>query len=362
MVNIRPDPAHPRGGYACITLEASQINATEVSLTIRNQFNDKYLGQDGWQGVKAYFGPYAVEISGDTAKLVVGTEIVNHLEEYTPLSIGIDGKEFEASWPDDIAHGPPAAIVGGVAPSPQARAEGTGPTLVGKAKDKPDETDNDPGNGTANETNKAGEGLQQNVTEGASDATASQEKSKTGLLIGIAVLLLAVVGGGAYWFMTQDAPVPVAEDPAPTETETVVLAEPEPLPEPANPCSDEALDAAAAENYGALIELLGQCSRSVSADSALLLIERGVAQEDARALATMGSFYDGSVEIDVLETEMGLTFADNPARAAEYYARAIAAGDGVGASDALGEVCERLRTVGDTLSQSALQDFCATSQ
>ncbi|MEL7012559.1 MAG: hypothetical protein AAFO72_04680 [Pseudomonadota bacterium] len=360
MVDIRPDPAHPRGGYACITLDANAISGTEVSLTIRNQFNDKYLGQDGWQGVKAYFGPYVVETSGDTAKLVVGTEIVNHLEEYTPLSIGIDGKEFEASWPDDIAQGPPAARVGGVAPSPQARAADTGPNLVGKAKDAPEEA-------TEAEEPEQVETTPSDTDSGVAPKAggdSDQQKSKTGLFAALGVLLLALIGGGAYWLMTQDPPPekPEIVEEEKEETEEVVVVKPVPVPVPSDPCSDDALETAVGDGYGVLVDLLGQCSSSVSADTALILIERGVAQEDAQALAMMGHFYDGSIDIDALEKDMGLTFADNPPRAAEYYARAVKAGDGVGAAEALADVCERLQGAGDTLSQSAMQDYCQASQ
>ncbi|MEM9551119.1 MAG: hypothetical protein AAGA05_08090, partial [Pseudomonadota bacterium] len=106
---IQPDPAHPRGGYARISFDASAVSDAAVSITLRNSFNDKYLGEGGWQAGKAYFGPYDVTVAGDKAEFVVGTEIVNLVEEYTPLAIGIGDREFETSWPDDIKEGPPAA-------------------------------------------------------------------------------------------------------------------------------------------------------------------------------------------------------------------------------------------------------------
>jgi hypothetical protein len=61
---------------------------------------------------------------------------------------------------------------------------------------------------------------------------------------------------------------------------------------------------------------------------------------------------------------MGLSFADNPARAAEYYARALAAdtasdADPGGAVAALEAVCARLDQLADTLSRGAYDQYCA---
>lgn len=143
-MHIEPDPAHPRGGYALISLNPGDVADPAVSLTIRNSFNDKYLGAAGWQSDKAFFGPYDVQVKGDQAQFIVGSEIVNQIEEYTMLMIGIGDREYEVSWPDDVMQGPPAATIGGVSASPHKASAGTGPTLVGKAKPEPEPEPVDP--------------------------------------------------------------------------------------------------------------------------------------------------------------------------------------------------------------------------
>ena len=354
-MSIRPDSAHPRGGYARITLDAGAVDGTEVSLTIRNSFNDKYLGTDGWQAGRAYFGPYRVDVSGEQAEFVVGTEIVNLVEEYTPLSIGLGEKEFEVSWPDDIKHGPPAATIGGVSPTPPKPSGDNGPVLVGKAPEvKPEprpkkETETEgktEGTGADGVDFAPGPGSQKT-----DDHTVARPRKNTGLIIAGAAMFAAVVAGGTYWYLSQPDPVVPVE----ISGGSVV----EPPPPPPDPCSEAGLAAAGANGYEAVLEQLSSCGGAVSPDTALGLIETGVDANDPAALAALGRLYDDAAVIEGVETEMGLTFSDNPARAAEYYSRAIEAGDGSGAAEALAGVCERLNQSNDTLSESAREDFCA---
>lgn len=345
---IRPDPAHPRGGYAGIQVGADAVSGPEVSLTLRNSFNDKYLGEDGWQSEKAFFGPYSVRAEGDKAEFVVGTEIVNQIEEYTALVIAVDGREFEVSWPDDIRPGPPAATVGGVSATPPKTSADTGPTLVGKVREEPEPVEApEPEEPTVVDEPEAG-------AKPDTDA-ATLANGKGGSRVGIIalVVLLALAGaGGLYWFLTQDEPVAETEEDEEQETDEIVVPEPD-------PCSPDGLNALVTNGYGGLIAGLQACDGLISADDALGLIEQGVDAGDPAALVAMGQLYDGDVDIDIVETRMGLTLTDDPSRAAEYYARAVQAGDGVGAAEALAQVCTGLETATDTLSQGAWQDYCA---
>lgn len=351
MLSIKPDPAHPRGGYAVISIDESAMADDTVTLTIRNSFNERYLGEDGWQAGKAYFGPYPVVVDGGRAAFVVGTEIVNLIEEYTPIAIGLGSVEHETSWPDDIMQGPAAATVGGVSPTSPLQDTSSGPTLVGKSRN--------PGPKDLKLSNVDDTGL---VTDPAPpepvpseplEAGVETAKSKSALVWPIILLLIAAIAGGAYWFLTQNEPV------ASTPPEPVVVPEPvQPEPAPEDQCSPAALGSKAGEGYGALLEQLSSCGTAVTADTALGLLEKGVAAEDPAALHALGRMYDQDLVIEVIETDIGLTFGDNPARAVEYYARARDAGDGVGAAEALVQVCERLATSSDTLSQGAFEDFC----
>ncbi|MEM6824595.1 MAG: hypothetical protein AAF566_05750 [Pseudomonadota bacterium] len=368
MLTIGPDPAHPHGGYAIIVLESDPAASAEISLAIRNSFNEKYLGEAGWQSVKAYFGPYRAEVEDGKAQFVVGTEIVNHIEEYTPITLEIGGQEFSASWPDDIMHGPPAATVGGVSPTPPLAGGDTGPVLVGSARTKEpkanlggeEDFERDPG------TTDPSHQEQPAGAEAAPETAAPEAKSRTPAILGGLGILAVLLAAGAYWYVSQARQPQPAQDPVeplPLEEPTPApepkpVPEPRPVPEPEDLCTTGALRGLAGESHSALIDGLVGCGASVSADAALSLIENGVAEGDPAALMTLGKLYDGEVDIDVLETDIGLTFADNAARAAEYYARARDAGDGVGAEEALGTLCARLAEANDTLSLGAFEDFC----
>ncbi|WP_158964924.1 SEL1-like repeat protein [Chachezhania sediminis] len=354
---IRPDPDHPLGGYACIGIDAGAATGDTVGITLRNSFNDKYLGADGWQSEKAYFGPYALRPAGDRLEFIVGTEIVNQVEEYTALVIEIGGREFEVSWPDDIKQGPPAATVGGVHATPPKPGAAKGPTLVGKAKEEPKPED------------PQGEDRKEEVPvpppppppprpaapvtpkRSAPPAPETGGGRKWGLITGLVVLVL-LAAAATFWVLTRDEERKLEALPFDTSEEAAET------PAPA-PCSVAGLAAVVSRGYGPVIEQLRVCGARISADAALGLLEQGVDAGDPAALAALGKLYDAGVTIDGVETTMGLTFQDNPARAAEYYSRAVNAGDGVGAAEALGQVCARLAEATDTLSRSARQDFCS---
>lgn len=147
------------------------------------------------------------------------------------------------------------------------------------------------------------------------------------------------------------APAPAAEsDPPPAEAQAVAAA-------PADPCASAALDATAAEGFAALAGQLRACAGSLSADDALGYVEAAANRGDAAALTLFGRLYDGSETDAALETRMGLTFGDADPRAAEYYARAVAAGSDE-AAGLLAAVCARLSGASDTLARSAAEDHC----
>ena len=124
------------------------------------------------------------------------------------------------------------------------------------------------------------------------------------------------------------------------------------------PCATETLDAAFGTGFAALSDLLRDCTTQVSADDALRYVERAANAGDAAALALFGTLYDGERTDPAIETDIGLTFADAPDRAAGYYARAVEAGSDT-AADYLQATCVRLEGLSDTLSQGAFADHCA---
>lgn len=333
MIAITPDPAHPRGGYARISIPAADVPEGPISITIRNSFNDKFLGQGGWQAGKAFFGPYDVNASGDRAEFIIGAEVVNLIEEYTALAITIGEREYEISWPDDIMEGPPAATVGGVSVTPHAARGNTGPALVGKAKPDEEVPDTD---AVAETTKTPGEtGTATQAADVPHTTQHSKSSSRTPLFAGIGLVAVLAVAGAFWYFVLRTEPLAL------------------------DTCSDEGLRTAAADSgFASVLETLQTCGTAASEDAAFLLLEDAIDANDALALASMGRLYDQSEQAEVLETDFALSYSDTPPRAAEYYSRAVAAGDGVGAAEALTAICARLLSSSDTLSVRAHQEYC----
>jgi hypothetical protein len=88
-----------------------------------------------------------------------------------------------------------------------------------------------------------------------------------------------------------------------------------------------------------------------------LLIEDGAAADDPAALLLFGTLYDAEVLDPDFETAIGLAFSDSPAIAADYYARARAAGAD-GADARLQSACARLGALDDTTSRSVHDRLC----
>ncbi len=174
-----------------------------------------------------------------------------------------------------------------------------------------------------------------------------------------ALLLAALAVGG--WFLLRNAepePVPPVEAPAPVVAPPdPAPAAPAPAPEPAPACDAAALAALADQPFPAIASALAACGQAVTPDAALSLVDAAAARGDGGALLLLGQLYDGESTEPEFETRIGLGFGDNPAQAADYYARAKAAG-ATGAAALLAPVCERLSTRGDTLSLSAFEDHC----
>ncbi|MCV6592379.1 MAG: hypothetical protein OIF48_05460 [Silicimonas sp.] len=346
MIDIRPDPKRPRGGFAEITVDGVSPGETPVEIRVFNSFLEKWLGPDGWQPNPHGFAPRATEAGGDWMRLIVGPDIVNQIEEDTPIRIEIGETAFNTYWPDDINHGPDVAIGGDLAGT-GAKAVATTPKPVTQMPQTPEpeapvdedaEAEDPPEDDTDAEE----------VGETEEDGT---PPSKRGALVMWGAALL-IVGAGIVWYLLQSAPETPPEAPpaqAATEPET-------PRPS-ADPCATDQLTTLAAEGFAPLAQQLRGCGGAISADAALGFVERAAAAEDPDALALFGALYDKSVEEAEIKGTIGLSFGDDPARAAEYYARAAKAGSEDG-RQRLTAICRRLLLEGDTLSQSAHEDFC----
>ncbi|WP_425092550.1 hypothetical protein [Tropicimonas sp. S265A] len=359
MIDVRPDPAHPRGGYAVLSFDGASVPDESVSVDVFDLYNELYLGKAGWQPERHSFGPYPVDRSGGEAKVVLGPEVVDHLEEFATIRLTLGALSGDVSWPDDIVHSPKAAT------SDSAIKFGSGPAAPAVAapiKLREPEPETEPEVATpsqAEEDAPAAPREEVLVTQDPKQTVAEEDGDKKGglslpLIIGGVAVVAAIIA--ALLFLMPEEDVPVAEpEPAPAP-----IPEPEPIPPVAaapDPCSDAELSAVASQGFAALGDALRGCGGSVSADVALGLVEGAVAEGDPAALAFFGTLYDSGQTDEIIENQIGLTLGDNPARAAEYYARAKDAGTAE-ADDLLAGVCRALLLRTDTLSISAREDHC----
>ena len=131
---VEPDPAHPFGGYARI-LKIGGFAQHEVHVEVLNQYSKEHLGESGWQPTKHRFGPYRV----DTEKqgIVVGPEIVGHLQANSLYKLTIERFSEQLHWPNSINPPPVKLGVGGISrPDPPEPPDGgSGPFPEGNEKD-----------------------------------------------------------------------------------------------------------------------------------------------------------------------------------------------------------------------------------
>lgn len=353
MIDVRPDPAHPRGGFAVLSFEADSVSGDSVSVEVFDLYNERYLGVAGWQPERHAFGPYPVDRSAGPARVVLGPEVVDKLEEFAAVRLTLGELSADVSWPDDIVHSPKAAT------SDSAIKTGTGPAAAAPAapikmkepEPEPAAPPSEPVPEPAPEAEAPEPDVPENADENGGDA---EEDGKSGMssLVLWGVALLIALGAAAFFFLGGEEPV--TEEPAPAPQEPA----PPPVAARPDPCSADELTAAAGQGFAVLGEALRGCGGSVSADTALGLVEGAVAEGDADALAFFGTLYDAGQTDPVIEEQIGLTLGDDPARAAEYYARARDAGS-TEAEALLTGVCRTLLLRSDTLSVGAREDYCS---
>ncbi len=355
MIEIKPDPKHPRGGFAEITISGATADDDPVSVAVFNSYQQKWLGADGWQPNRASIPARTAEQGGDTLRLVVGPEVVNHIEEDTPVRIEVGGGSWDTYWPDDINAGPDEAVIGGIGgtgTAPEVKA----PTVM-VAQPQTDDAESgvdvgDDGDAKSPDSNLEGKGSA--APSDTFEEESEGKSSKTGLIIG-GVVVAAVLGALAYLFLIPGTTP--EEDPVEvTEPEPEAAPDPEPAPEQ-NACAMSQFAELSSQGFDAVAGKMRECGGSLSADDALGLVEKAALAGDAEALALFGSIYDSGVTDDVIEGRIGLTFPDKPSLAAEYYDRAVKAGSQE-AADRLAAVCTRLRIKSDSLSKSAFEDYC----
>jgi hypothetical protein len=364
-LTVHSDPQEPAGGFAFFEVPEGSVSGETVPVAIFDAYGERWLaaseeagerigiGDPHWQAERFEFGPYAVYSHQGAQWVRVGPEIVNKLEEYLPLKIEVAGRSYDVVWPDDVPPRAGAAVLGGLRPIARENAQQEGSRLVGKVTTPP-ETEVD----TATTTDESQALTDETVVMPVQDLQSSETSRSGGLLVVLLLILALSAAGAAAWFfwpdsepMAQSEPAP-APEPAP---EPAVVAAPEPAAA-SDPCTAEALRGTEG-GYAAIEAALRGCGASVSPDLALSFVEEFAARDEGAALLLLGTLYDAVEEDPQIESDIGLRFDPDDARAAEYYARARDAGEAAAAAR-LEATCGRLRNDTSTLARGAYDDFC----
>ena len=85
-IEILPDPQKSLGGSAVIRVSGANGVPSHVSLSVFDRSRDRWLADQTWQAVPVRFGPYPVTRTSDGGEFTIGSEIVDHIAEYTPLT------------------------------------------------------------------------------------------------------------------------------------------------------------------------------------------------------------------------------------------------------------------------------------
>jgi len=335
-LTIHPDPQEPAGGFAFLELPSGSLGEGPVSVAVMEVYGDRWLGLAGepddkvtigeahWQGERHDFGPYPVHQHDGADWVRIGPEIVNKIDEYTPLRISVGGQAADVSWPDDVPPRAGAAVLGGLQPTARATPVDAGEALVGKPPE--------PGPGPAPEPDPVPKPPEPPEAETEEPANAPGMRRLWQPLL---LVLLMIAVSAALWAMIS------RDDDTPVVTEDT--------------CTLPAL--MALDGFAAKQMAIRACGDALSADTVLKIVEDAAAQGDPDALLLFGTLYDGAEQDERIEAVIGLTFDHDAVSAAEYYARAVAAGSDA-ARARLGVTCTQLAGSDETLAKGAYDDFC----
>lgn len=334
-LRVVPDPDETRGGYGYLVLEGGYFPDAPVSVQIFDSYSDRWLGasadagpisvgEGNWQSESHAFGPYQGHRRDGELWVRIGPEIVNKVAEYTPLRITVAERSADIIWPDDVLPRIAPALEGEIrsasAPRPMAERRRTE-----VAPDAEEHTER--------------------VEEPTPESVAKEEPRQSRLFIWIIALALVATAAAYFFLLDEDTP-----------ENSGIAYEPDNGTAPVAPCSLAALDQAAG-GFSAVEVALRSCGKKVSASDALRVLENGVRTEEPQALLLFGKTYDAQQRDDLIETTIGLTFDDDPAKAVEYYARAKDAGSPA-AETLLIVTCQRLSKLTSTLAIGARDDYC----
>ncbi len=366
-LTIHPDPGEPAGGYGFLELPDGSLGDGPVTVAVFESYGERWLGPsqgDGariqvgdprWQSERHEFGPYAVHHHEGADWVRIGPEIVNKIEEYTPLRICVGPHAVETTWPDDLPPRVGAAVLGGIQSTARTAANEDGAQLVGQVVAVPEpqpEPQPEP------EPEPASKQDQVDPVQPPQQDAPEDAPGRGWLIPLLIVLLLLGAGLAAYFYLQKDQPAApeiaetpvVADEPAPPAVVEVPVSD---LPDH---CSLSGLRGISG-GFKATEQAIRTCGDALSPDTVLQVVEDASEQNDPDALLLFGTLYDGAQVDQRIEQVIGLSFGHDAARAAEYYARAKAAGSQA-ATTRLTATCAQLAGSNQTLAKGAYDDFC----
>lgn len=358
---LHGDPQQPAGGYAFLELPEGRLAAPAVTVAIFDAYGERWLspsagdeqkvaiGNPNWQAEKYEYGPYKVYRHNGADWVRVGPEIVNKIEAYAPLRISVEGRDYDVSWPDDIPPRALAAVVGGLQTVSRPAAELEDRTVIARKPPAP----------TVEPTPiEEATPLAEEPAEAIVPPAPEPKNRRSALWLLLILLVLALAGAAFWWFVLRD-PADADQEQGTEQTTTgeTDTEQTSQVPPPVgDTCTAEALGALQG-GFAVIGPALRECGARVSPDVALTLVENSAADEDPEALYLFGMLYDGSQQDGEVEDTIGLTFGADDPKAAEYYARAVAAGSPEAAT-ALAATCARLGQETGTLAKGAHDDYC----
>ena len=261
----------------------------------------------------------------DGPRSELGPDVVDRVPEDSYLEFHLGSESGWAIWPDSI-HCSPSAAGSGTIETGDHPPE---PALVGDRRNFGHPAPPPP---PEPEATAFPEEEPVDVEPGP-DEPAARRKSSPVLWI-LVLLLLVAVALGVYFLVKS-------EDEA---------GEPE-QPVPSTDCSDAGFTGRLNETSEAQFSTFVECGGEVSEAMAYRVLDRLVATGFGPALFMYGQMYDAAATAD-----LPYKFNPNPAIAAEYYARALAAGHAE-ADEALRRTCSGL-SLDDELHAMAHETHC----
>lgn len=342
-ISVKPDPDHPLGGHALLVVSA-RVPQGPVSVSVTDLFEDRHLGPKGWQQAPVALGPYAAQDEGGALVVPVGPEIVDQIPEFAALRITVAGVSTELSWPDTVRMSPSQMAGGGI------------DDLARKQAEKPRAETPKVETSKAETVVEPQKPVQPPIIDGEEKVDPDKPPNRLPMILA-ALLLLAALAAGAWWYLGREPaatpePVPVPAPTPPDPPPAVISPAPTP-PVAAAGCDAAGLAAAAAKPAPEAFAAVAACGADGDAEARFRIIERAADAGVAEAIAMIGRWYDPAEAAAV-----GSSFTRrDPAQAARYYKDAADRGHAP-AAELLARACAALRPDQDPTHEIAREQYC----